>query len=401
MRVSTDEIIVQNFSSRSRRKIIISLFITLLLIAVIVLGLLLFFSLTRDGAGPEDPLERALWLHGRYPLIDTHNDLPYMIRNLFNKSVSNHNISIEQNITDTDIPKLRASKFGAQFWSVYVTCGGDAIKRTLEQIDIVYQLINEYPNDFELVINSKDITKVWKKRKIGSLIGVEGGHQINSSLAALNMYYKLGARYMTLTHNCNTPWAEAALPTDADSYPGTIGLTDFGREVVLEMNRLGMMVDISHVALQTMHDVLDTTLAPVIFSHSATRYITDHPRNVPDDVLLRLRDNGGVIMILFIPAGVSRNISWTADVNDVADHIDHVRDLIGVDYIGYGSDFDAAVPAYPVGLENTSKYPNLTAELIRRGYSDSDIAKIIGGNIIRVFAEVERIAKELRSLTTD
>jgi len=277
---------------------------------------------------------------------------------------------------------------------VYVPCGPDATKRTLEQISLVYQMLERYPNDLEFVTTSSGITKAFNQHKIASLIGMEGGHSINSSIAILRVFYYLGARYMTLTHNCNTPWAEAANNSD-DSYPDVRGLTELGVQIVQEMNKLGMMVDLSHVAPETMTDALDNTSAPVIFSHSGARALCDHVRNVPDEILVRMQQNGGVVMVPFVPMFLT--CSLIANISDVADHIDYIKKVAGIDHVGYGSDFDGT-PALPIGLEDVSTYPSLTAELIRREYSDGDIRKVIGGNIIRVLATVEQVSQQLKSV---
>eukprot|EP01121_Diplochlamys_sp_Union-15-3_P000820 TRINITY_DN10683_c0_g1_i1.p1 TRINITY_DN10683_c0_g1~~TRINITY_DN10683_c0_g1_i1.p1 ORF type:complete len:417 (-),score=75.11 TRINITY_DN10683_c0_g1_i1:4-1254(-) len=392
-----DDIIIE-YPHESNKKRQIKYFSLITLIVLAIAAVVFFMFFIGFDRPPSDAYERALWLHSKYPLIDTHNDLPFMMRDYFNYNLTAHDVSLDQNFTATDIPKLRAGRLGAQFWSVFIPCGADAIKGTLEQMNFVYDLIAKYPNVFELVTTSNGIKSAFKRGKIGSLMGVEGGHQINSSLGTLDMFYQLGARYMTITHNCNTPWAESAQPIGTDSYPGTIGLTEFGREVIYRMNRLGMMVDISHVADRTAHEVLDITAAPVIFSHSGARNVTNHIRNVPDDVLLRLPENGGVVMVPFLPLFLTENyLEVETNVSNVADHIDYIKNLIGVDYVGYGSDFDGTSMSmpYPDGLEDVSKYPYVTAELISRGYSDSDIKKVIGDNILRVFAENERVAQKL------
>ena len=303
----------------------------------------------------------------------------------------------------------------------------DFVQATVEQIDIVYNLLRRYPETFQLALTAADVEAAFEAGKIASLIGMEGGHSIGSSLATLRMFYRLGARYMTLTHNKNVPWADSC--TDV---PQANGLTDFGREVVREMNRLGMLVDLSHVSAETMHDALDVTETPIIFSHSSARAITGHPRNAPDDVLRRLPDNRGVIMATFVPSFVSGEVyeysqrrdserdrleglpgssessvadgirQWDeasplprATLDDVADHIDNIRRVAGIDHIGIGADFDG-ITRVPLGLEDVSKYPLLTAELIRREYEDEDILKILGGNVLRVMREVEAKAASLQ-----
>ncbi len=383
-----------------------------------------------DAASPSTPLERARALHGRVPLIDGHNDLPWQYRQQFQRAVARLDIAQPQPQLMTDIPRLREGGVGAQFWSVYVPTsldGGDAVLATLEQIDVVYQMILRYPDTFELALTANEVEAAFRDGKIASLIGMEGGHSINNSLAALRMFHKLGARYMTLAHSANTPWADSA--TDEARLDG---LSAFGREVVREMNWLGMLVDLSHVSPATMHDALDVSEAPIIYSHSSARAITGHPRNVPDDVLSRLPDNGGVVMVTFVSSFISveafehrragdaergrlRGLpgstedlvrvameQWTeanpaprGTVSLVADHIDHIREVAGIDHIGIGSDYDGTTYVAE-GLEDVSKLPTLTAELLERGYSDQDVMKVLGLNVLRVMRSVEGVAERLQ-----
>ena len=383
-------------------------------------------------AGSTDPdlLVQARGLHKRGPLIDGHNDLPWQYRKRASRALSKIDVAQSQPDLHTDIPRLREGGVGGQFWSVFVSTdlpAADFVQATVEQIDIVYNLLRRYPGTFQLALTANDVEAAFEAGKIASLIGMEGGHSIGSSLGTLRMFYRLGARYMTLTHSKNVPWADSG--TDA---PRANGLTDFGREVVKEMNRLGMLVDLSHVSAETMHDALDATETPIIFSHSSARAITGHPRNAPDDVLRRLPDNRGVIMATFVPSFVSGEVyehsqrrdserdrleglpgssetsvadgirQWDeanpeprATLKDVADHIDHIRSVAGIDHIGIGADFDG-ITRVPLGLEDVSKYPLLTAELIRREYEDEDILKILGGNVLRVMREVEASGKVLQ-----
>ena len=386
--------------------------------------------MTADSAGLEVFLERAKALHRGTPLIDGHNDLPWQYRLRAQRAISGIDIAERQEALGlhTDIPRLREGGVGGQFWSVYVDTGlqgGDAVQATMEQIDIVYNMIRAYPNDFGLALTADGVEEAFRGGKVASLIGMEGGHSIGGSIGALRMFQRLGARYMTLTHNTNVPWADSC--TDA---PAAHGLTDFGREVVREMNRLGMMVDLSHVSAETMHDAIDASEAPVIFSHSSARAIGPHPRNVPDDVLSRMPRNGGVVMVTFVPGFISERVfshekaleverrrlmledmggdgkaveeglsRWKeehpapqATLADVADHIDHIRDVAGIDHVGIGGDFDG-VTAVPVGLEDVSKYQLLTSELIRREYQDDEIRKILGENVLRVMRDVESAAE--------
>ncbi len=379
---------------------------------------------------PEDPVERAKALHAKVPLIDGHNDLPWQIRRKANRDVWSIDINEPQPDFHTDIPRLREGMLGAQFWSVYVPAsmqGKEATRATMEEIDIVYQMIERYPDTFQLATTADEVEAAFAAGKIASMMGIEGGHSIDSSLGALRMFHLLGVRYMTLTHSRNIPWADSATDTMAVD-----GLTEFGNEVVREMNRLGMLVDLSHVSPATMRDALDVTEAPVIFSHSSALAVCNHVRNAPDDVLERLVDNGGVIMVTFVPGyiseetrlhGVKRNeererlasmpgstdesvaegiAAWNeanptppATLAQVADHIDHIRDVAGIDHIGIGGDYDG-ISSLPVGLEDVSTYPMLTAELVRRGYSDEDIMKILGRNVLRVMRESEAVAARLQ-----
>jgi membrane dipeptidase len=379
------------------------------------------------------------------PLVDGHNDLPWEIRDRFGGKVSAVDLTSDTSRLPvpaggfalmTDIARLRRGGVGGQFWSVFVPIdlkGPLAVQATIEQIDIVRQMAALYPKDFEIAYTAADVRRIHKAGRIASLIGIEGGHQINNSLPVLREMYVLGARYMTLTHSANTDWADSA--TDA---PKHHGLTPFGREVVHEMNRLGMMVDISHVSADTMRAVLDVAEAPVMFSHSSARAIVDHPRDVPDDVLVRLQKNGGVVMVNFYPGYVSaaRN-RWDADyaaekarydtppfagiyigqperakaaldewvkahpapvvtLAQVADHIEHVRKVAGIDHVGLGSDFDG-IPETPKGLDGVDKYPDLLIELMRRGWSDEEIAKLAGDNILRALEGAEAVSARLRT----
>jgi membrane dipeptidase len=378
------------------------------------------------------------------PLIDGHNDLPWEIRERFKSDFAALDLSadtshlplgVDQTALMTDIPRLRAGHVGAQFWSVWIPVsvqGFEAVQMTLEQIDLVKRMAARYPADFAMAYTVADIRRIHKAQKIASLIGIEGGHQINNSLAVLRQMYDAGARYMTLTHTTNTVWADSA--TDK---PAHNGLTPFGVEVVKEMNRLGMLVDLSHVSPDTMKAALAASQAPVIFSHSSARTLDDHPRNVPDDVLRALAANGGVVMVNFAPGYVSSERNhWEADraaeqtrfnsppyaglyigqperakaalaqwdaqhprpattLAQVADHIEYIRKIAGIDHVGLGSDFDG-IPDTPVGLEGVDHYPALLEELMRRGWSDADIARLAGDNLLRAMAAAEQVSLRLR-----
>jgi membrane dipeptidase len=393
-----------------------------------------------------DPAARVARVLAATPLIDGHNDLPEAIRNRFQGVVGALNLASDTSKLPppadgsvalmTDLPRLRAGRVGAQFWSVYVpaeTQGAAAVDATIKQIDIVRQLVARYPQDLEMAYTADDIVRIHKAGRIASLIGVEGGHQMAGSLAVLRQYYELGARYMTLTHVLNTEWADAA--TDN---PVHHGLTRFGREVVREMNRMGMLVDLSHVSPDTMRAALEVAVAPVIYSHSSARALVDHPRNVPDDVLKLVARNGGVVMVNFNAGYVSaERMRWEADqaaeqarfstppynglyigqperasaalksweaehpgpkatLAQVADHVEHIRQVAGIEHVGIGSDFDG-ITEVPTGLEDVSKFPQLFMELARRGWSDADLAKVAGGNMLRVMREAETVAKRLQA----
>ncbi|MEU4210321.1 dipeptidase [Streptomyces sp. NPDC026206] len=376
-------------------------------------------------------LARARELLAAHPVVDGHNDLPWALREQVRYDLDRRDIAADQSAAGlhTDLPRLRAGGVGAQFWSVYVRtdmAGDEAVSATLEQIDVVRQLAARYPADLRLAFTADDMEAARAEGRIASLMGAEGGHSINCSLATLRALHRLGVRYMTLTHNDNIPWADSA--TDE---PAAGGLTRFGEEVVREMNRLGMLVDLSHVSADTMRDALRITEAPVIFSHSSARAVCDHPRNIPDDVLGALAANGGVAMATFVPKFVlPEAVAWTraADENmrahglhhldttaeamavhrafeagrprplataaTVADHLDHMREAAGIDHIGLGGDYDGTAFT-PEDLSDVSSYPNLVAELLSRGWSDADLAKLTWQNAVRVLRAAEDVARDL------
>jgi membrane dipeptidase len=364
----------------------------------------------------------------RFPIMDGHNDLPWALRERIGRNIDRVNLAAPVTGTHTDLPRLASGGVGAQFWSVYVPAelqGDTAVTATLEQIDLVREMIRRYPAALELALTAADAEWILATGKVASLLGAEGGHSIACSLSVLRALHALGVRYLTLTHNRNVPWADSA--TDE---PAVGGLTAFGREVVGEMQRLGMLVDLSHVSAGTMRDAFDTAEAPVIFSHSSARALCDHPRNVPDDMLARLPDNGGVCMVTFVPAFVSqvcrdwelgfaaemecrgldhKDISsrkqllaqWAAGhprpaaaLAQVADHIDHVREVAGVGHVGLGGDYDGT-DQLPEGLQDVSCYPALIAELQRRGWSEADCGQLASGNILRVMREAAAAAEAI------
>ena len=339
-----------------------------------------------------DLLARARALHREVPLIDGHNDYPWALReNNAERDLNKLDIRLRQPKIHTDILRLREGGVGGQFWSVYVPVtlqGPAAVLATLEQIDVVHRMVRKYPTTFELATTAGDIERIFKAGRIASLIGMEGGHSIDNSLAALRMFHAAGARYLTLTHSANVPWADSG--TDA---PKQGGLSMFGEEVVREMNRLGMMVDLSHTSPETMLDAIRVSEAPVIFSHSDARALNDHGRNVPDEVLRLLPQNGGIVMVTFVPGFLAKD--GKATLADAANHIEHVRKVAGSDHVGIGGDFDG-IPTVPAGLEDVSKYPALTAELLRRGWGETDVRKALGLNMLRVMRRAEDVAARLQ-----
>jgi membrane dipeptidase len=337
-------------------------------------------------------LTRARALHRQVPLIDGHNDYPWALReNNAERDFGRLDIRVRQSKIHTDIPRLREGGVGAQFWSVYIPStiqGPEAVLTTLEQIDVVHRMTRRYSDTFELATTAADVERIFKQGRIASLIGMEGGHSINDSLAALRMFHTAGARYMTLTHSTNLRWADSGTDT-----PRSGGLSRFGEEVVREMNRLGMIVDLSHTSSETMEDAIRVSEAPVIFSHSDVRTLRDHGRNVPDNVLRLLPKNNGIVMVTFVPTFLTRDAK--AALADVANHMEHVRKVAGPDHVGIGGDFDG-IPTTPIGLEDVSKYPALTAELLRRGWPETDVRKALGLNALRVMRGVEQTAARLQ-----
>jgi len=395
-------------------------------------------TLAGSAWGSEDRAEELRLVReilAEVPLIDGHNDVPWQYRT----RVGNHLERIDfRNTTDleppmhTDLRRLERSGIGGQFWSVYIPAdldGPGAARSVLEQIDVVYRLAAKYPDSLELAFSADDVERIHGNGKLASLIGMEGGHSIESSLAVLRQLFRAGARYMTLTHSQNIAWADSA--TDD---PALGGLSSFGKEVVREMNRIGMLVDLSHVSAETMNDALDVSESPVIFSHSSAYAVTPHPRNVPDQVLRRLPANGGVVMVTFVPNYVNnavRQVSealsleqerllqmhpgdsqaieealqrfrakhppMAASLDDVADHIEHIRDVAGIDHIGIGSDFDG-ITSVPRGLEDVTRMPDLLAELLSRGFTANEVKKVCGLNVLRAMRATERTAQRLQGV---
>jgi membrane dipeptidase len=382
---------------------------------------------------PREPVklsEEALAIHREALVIDGHNDLPWMIREKADLAFEKIDLRKEQKGLHTDIPRLRKGGVGAQFWSAYVPAEsrkkGTAVRETLEQIDVIHRLVRTYPDVFEMAYTADDIVRIHKGGKIASLIGIEGGHSIDNSLAVLRSLYALGARYMTLTHSETLDWADSA--TDE---PKSHGLSPFGEQVVREMNRLGMLVDISHVSAETMRHALRVTRAPLIASHSSAFAVAEHVRNVPDDVLKLVAANGGVVMVNFYPgfvvpeaarimkdsfqqaralrekfpddkefraamrAWVKEHPIPTGSVHNVVDHIEHIIRVAGIDHVGLGSDFDG-INVVPKQLEDVSCYPVITQELLNRGYKKEQILKVLGGNALRVLRRAEEVAREMR-----
>ncbi len=398
------------------------------LAALLAFNLAILATHSSDAQEPEKAIQRAMAVLRTSPIVDTHNDLPWVIREKANGDIKQYDLSARTK-HDTDIPRLREGMVGTQFWSAWVPSALsplDAMRQQLEQLDLIRRMISAYPDDFGFAVSTADIERERRQGRIASLIGIEGGHSMGNSLGALRAYYDLGVRYMTLTHFHSIDWADSATGETRHD-----GITPFGEEVVREMNRLGMMVDISHVSEAAMSDVLRVTEAPVVFSHSSARALTNHVRNVPDQTLKQMPENGGVVMVAFIPAFVSEptriweddlfpilkqaqsDAEWQkitqqflaehgapprATLFDVADHIEYIAKVAGVDHVGIGADFYGTEFEHELvqGLEDVSKYPLLFAELVRRGWSDDSLRKLARDNLLRVFREVELVAARAR-----
>ena len=405
-------------------------------ITLLITCVLLVLSASSFAQQPSEGRDEKLWrkaldLQRKAIVVDTHNDILSMMTD------DNYDLGISSvGKYHTDLARMKEGGVTAEFFSVYIdrkyaTEGGSA-RRALDMIDYVYRAAEKYPQDLIMAYSTDDIRRAKRQKKIAALMGIEGGHAIEDSLMALRDFYRLGIRYMTLTHNNTNNWADSCCDTAKHN-----GLSDFGKEVVREMNRIGMLIDVSHVSDKTMNDILDVTTAPVIASHSSARALGDRPRNIPDDLLRRIAKNGGVVMINFYPGFVDQKVILATRERDarlkpqmnelsarykddprkleeernkllaanplpstplsvVVDHFDHVAKVAGVDHVGIGSDFDG-IPSVPIGMEDISKLPNLTYELLRRGYSERDVRKILGENFMRAFREAERVAAESRS----
>ncbi len=365
--------------------------------------ILVAFGLSIPAAGQQVDVKvtkEAQEIHGSGMLFDGHNDLPWTMRRAADSSFDNVDIS-QPTRFHTDIPRLKKGGLKAQFWSVYVPAGsaasGNSLLQTLEQIELVHKMVKRYPDDFAITRTADEVEKAISEGKIASMMGVEGGHSIQGSLSVLKKFHDLGVRYMTLTHSKTLAWADSATDKEINN-----GLSPFGKEVVKEMNRVGILIDLSHVSDKTMKDALKITKAPVIFSHSSARAICDHKRNVPDDVLKLTKENGGVVMINFMSGYIAPTEQLKKDrrargtVHDVVDHIEHVIKVAGIDHVGIGSDYDG-VRSLPVGLEDVSTYPRITQLLLDRGYNKEQIHKILGGNVLRVLRESEKVAKAMQA----
>ncbi|XP_051884316.1 dipeptidase 1 [Pristis pectinata] len=323
-----------------------------------------------------------------YSLI--HNDLPWQLLLRFNNQLSKVDLN-KLNGTHTNIPKLKAGLVGGQFWVAYTPCNTqykDAVRQTLEQIDVIHRMCQKYPQTFQCVRSSNEIKEAFKNHKLASLIGVEGGHSIDSNMATLRIFYQLGVRYMTLTHSCNTPWADNWLVDMGENPAESNGLSDYGKRIIREMNRLGMIIDLAHTSIKTMNDVLQVSKAPVIFSHSSAYALCNHKRNVPDDILRKVREKNGLVMVNFFNNYVT--CKSTAKLSDVADHFDHVKAIAGYQAVGFGGDYDG-VPSVPAGLDDVSFYPDLVAELLRRNWTDREVKAALGENFLRVFQQIEQV----------
>ncbi|XP_035702820.1 dipeptidase 1 isoform X2 [Folsomia candida] len=380
----------------------------LFLAAIVGVGVGVPLAMMEDFiTSPQERLTAAQKILREVPLIDGHNDFPWNLRKFLRNNIQDFNFTADLRKVEpwsrstwshTDLLRLQEGMVGCQVFSAYVPCGSqhlDAVQLTLEQIDVIRRLTVKYADALEWVTESHGIETAHRRGKIASMVGVEGGHSIGNSIAVLRMFYNLGARYLTLTHTCNTPWADYAAgiddPNQKTKTSGLkeVGLKEFGKKVIKEMNRIGMVVDLSHVSVQTMRDSLNVTKAPVIFSHSSAHSICNSTRNVPDDILRELSSNGGLVMVSFYNYFITCNGS--ASITDVIAHINHIRDVAGVDHVGIGAGFDG-INYTPRGLEDVSKYPNLFAKLLEDPkWTTEDLKKLAGNNFLRVLRRVEQV----------
>ncbi|XP_067905366.1 dipeptidase 1 [Heterodontus francisci] len=338
--------------------------------------------------------QRAEKLMKETPLIDGHNDLPWQLLLRYHNQLSKVDLNT-LNGTHTNIPKLKAGLVGGQFWAAFTPCSTqykDAVRQTLEQIDVIHRMCQMYPQTFQYVSSSKEINTAFQNGKVASLIGVEGGHSIDSSMATLRLFYQLGVRYMTLTHSCNTPWVDNWLVDTGADPPESNGLSEYGKKIILEMNRLGMIIDLAHTSVKTMNDALQISKAPVIYSHSSAYALCKHKRNVPDEILRKVSEKKGIVMVNFYNEYVT--CKATANLSDVADHFDYIKKIAGFQTVGFGGDYDG-VSSVPAGLDDVSFYPDLVAELLRRKWTDKEVKAALGENFIRVFQQVEQVKSNL------
>ncbi|XP_013419546.1 dipeptidase 1 [Lingula anatina] len=398
-------------TSMSRKRIVIGVTVAITVVMVgVAVAVPVALTLNRN-SDVTTAMSLADQVLSETPLVDGHNDLAWQYR----KNVQNHVDSVNLaesligiwNITHTDIPRLHQGKLGAQFWACYGPCSAqykDAVRVALDQLDTIKRFVSKYPDIFQFVTTAQGIEDAFKAHKIGSLVGLEGGHMIDSSFATLRMFYDLGVRYMTLTHSCHTPWADnwkSDWPIDNGNYepPRSNGLSVWGKKVIKEMNRLGMLVDLSHVSKKTMTDALSVTKAPVIYSHSSAYAVCNHPRNVQDDVLLKVKENKGVVMVNFYSDYINcfPSNQTNATLQQVVDHINHIKNISGEDSVGIGGDYDG-VTRLPIGLEDVSKYPALFTALAEDGWTESQLKKLAGENLLRAFRRAEEVRREMKGV---
>ncbi|XP_066933851.1 dipeptidase 1-like [Clytia hemisphaerica] len=401
-------------TSRNKRLLPIIMIVAILIVVGVIITVVISNKdddVVSSGSKAMTTRERVLQVLDEVPLIDGHNDLPWQFQQSYRNQIEKVNLNtdnitgvFQENYGHTTIPWLKKGKVGGQFWAAYTSCKTQektSTRETMEQIDVIRRFVDQYPDVFQFAKTVDDIVRIHKAKKIASLIGIEGGHAIDSSLSLLRQFYELGARYMTLTHSCNTPWADnwkvdnTQNGTKDDSRSN--GLSTFGEDVIREMNRLGMLIDLSHVSNKTMSDALDVTQAPVIYSHSSAYAVCNHNRNVRDEVLHKVKANRGIVMVNFYNKYVNCDPEPTNEttINTIVSHLEYIKNLIGVEYVGMGSDYDG-VPAVPKGLETVAQFPDLFEALANKGWSDDDLGKLAGKNLLRVFREAETVSKRLR-----